>query len=243
MSVDSRTKFVYLSYDDITTSINNGVLDEYDMCITKDTHEIYIVRDDLTPFAIKSKVYVFDSIDEANTQLNANTDTYVGQIVSIIVDDKCKGHIVNRDSDGKYYVSKLTEGDIPESGVIFIKGTLDNKIIVSELGEGTYSIEGQYQIVPDGTVYMTGGKELFICSNGSVHHINGNSIEKYTISADGTINIDTYLTDADLSQYINKEDAEQMILDLISQNVEDEVNKALDKSIAQQSDIENILNN
>ena len=56
MSVDSRTKFVYLSYDDITTSIGNGVLDEYDMCITKDTHEIYVIRDDLTPFAIKSKV-------------------------------------------------------------------------------------------------------------------------------------------------------------------------------------------
>ena len=243
MSVDSRTKFVYLSYDDITTSINNGVLDEYDMCITKDTHEIYIVRDDLTPFAIKSKVYVFDSIDEANTQLNANTDTYVGQIVSIIVDDKYKGHIVNRDSDGKYYVSKLTEGDIPESGVIFIKGTLDNKIIVSELGEGTYSIEGQYQIVPDGTVYMTGGKELFVCSNGSVHHINGNSIEKYTIDENSIVNIETYLTDADLSKYITKSDAEQIISDLLSQNVEDEVIKALDKSIAQQSDIENILNN
>ena len=55
MSVDSRTKFVQLSYDDITTSIGNGVLDEYDMCITKDTHEIYVIRDDLTPFAIKSK--------------------------------------------------------------------------------------------------------------------------------------------------------------------------------------------
>ena len=242
MGVDSRTRFVYLSYDDITTSIGNGVLDEYDMCITKDTHEIYMVREDLTPFAIKSKVYVFDSVEEANTQLNANTDTYVGQIVSIVVDGKYKGHIVNRDSDGKYYVSKLTEGDIPESGVIYIKGTLDNKIIVSELGEGTYSIEGQYQIVPDGTVYLTGGKELFVCSSGSVHHITGNSIEKYTVADDGTVSIDTYLTNADLSQFINKEEAEQMISNLISDTVEDEVNQALGKSIAQQSDIENILN-
>ena len=242
MSVDSRTKFVYLSYDDITASIGNGVLDGYDMCITKDTHEIYVVREDLTPFAIKSKVYVFDSVEEANAQLNENTDTYVGQIVSILVDDKYKGHIVNRDSDGKYYVSKLTEGDIPESGVIYIKGTLDNKIIVSELGEGTYSIEGQYQIVPDGTVYLTGGKELFVCSSGSVHHITGNSIEKYTVDDDGTVSIDTYLTNADLSQFINKEEAEQMISDLISNTVEDEVNQALGKSIAQQSDIENILN-
>ena len=242
MGVDSRTKFVYLSYDDITASIGNGVLDGYDMCITKDTHEFYIIKEDLTPFAIKSKVYVFNSIDEANTQLNENTDTYVGQIVAVVIDDKCKGYIVNRDSDGKYYVSKLTEGDIPESGVIYIKGTLDNKIIVSELGEGTYSINGQYQIVPDGTVYLTGGKELFVCSSGSVHHITGNSIEKYTVDDDGTVSIDTYLTNADLSQFINKEEAEQMISDLISNTVEDEVNQALGKSIAQQSGIENILN-
>ena len=67
MSVDSRTKFVYLSYDDITTSIGNGILDEYDMCITKDTHEIYVIREDLTPFAIKTKVYIFDSVEEANS--------------------------------------------------------------------------------------------------------------------------------------------------------------------------------
>ena len=102
MSVDSRTKFVYLSYDDITTSIGNGVLDEYDMCITKDTHEIYVIREDLTPFAIKSKVYVFNSIDEAVQILNQNTDTYVGQIVSIIVGDKYRGYMVNRDADGEY---------------------------------------------------------------------------------------------------------------------------------------------
>ena len=242
MGVDSRTKFVYLSYDDITTSIGNGVLDEYDMCITKDTHEIYVVREDLTPFAIKSKVYVFDSVEEANTQLNVNTDTYVGQIVSILVDDKYKGYIVNRDSQGSYYVNKLTEDDISKNGIVYLKGTLSNKLIIFELGEGIYSIEGQYQIVPDGTVYMTGGKELFICSNGSVHHVNGNSIEKYTVADDGTVNIETYLTSADLSQYMTITDAQQIISDLVSQNVENEVIKALGKSIAQQSDIENILN-
>ena len=240
--MNTRAKWAYLSYDSIQTKINEGVLDAYDIIYTKDSHENVIISPDLEIWSVRSRIYVFDSVEEANTQLNANTDTYVGQIVSIVIDGKYKGHIVNRDSDGKYYVSKLTEGDIPESGVIYIKGTLDNKIIVSELGEGTYSIEGQYQIVPDGTVYLTGGKELFVCSNGSVHHITGNSIEKYTVADDGTVSIDTYLTNADLSQFINKEEAEQMISDLISNTVEDEVNQALGKSIAQQSDIENILN-
>ena len=240
--MNTRAKWAYLSYDSIQTKINEGVLDAYDIIYTKDSHENVIISPDLEIWSVRSRIYVFDSVEEANTQLNANTDTYIGQIVSILVDDKYKGYIVNRDSQGSYYVNKLTEDDISKNGIVYLKGTLSNKLIIFELGEGIYSIEGQYQIVPDGTVYMTGGKELFICSNGSVHHVNGNSIEKYTVADDGTVNIETYLTSADLSQYMTITDAQQIISDLVSQNVENEVIKALGKSIAQQSDIENILN-
>ena len=138
MSVDSRTKFVYLSYDDITTSIGNGVLDEYDMCITKDTHEIYVIREDLTPFAIKSKVYIFDSVEEANTQLNANTDTYVGQIVAVLCNDTYRGYIVNS-VDSQFTVTPLWENPeqidyntLGNRPIINLEGTLGNTIIVDE---------------------------------------------------------------------------------------------------------------
>ena len=241
--MESRAKYAYLSYDGMISKIADGTLDGYDIVYCNDTHENYVISPELQPLSVRSRVYVFDSVEKANIQLNINTDTYVGQIVSVIVEDKCKGYIVNRDSDGNYYVNKLTEGDIPESGVVYIKGTLANKVVIFELGDGIYAIDGQYQIVPSGTVFMTGSKELFIRSNDGVHHINGNSIEKYTVSDDGTVNINTYLTDTDLSQYITKSDAQQIILDLITQNVEDEVIKTLGKSIAQQSDIENILKN
>lgn len=241
--MESRAKYAYLSYDGMISKIADGTLDEYDIIYVTDTKENYVISPDLEPWAVRSRVYVFESVEDANTKLNINTDTYVGQIVSVIVEDKCKGYIVNRDSDGNYYVNKLTEGDIPESGVVYIKGTLANKVVIFELGDGIYAIDGQYQIVPSGTVFMTGSKELFIRSNDGVHHINGDSIEKYTVSDDGTVNINTYLTDTDLSQYITKSDAQQIILDLITQNVEDEVIKTLGKSIAQQSDIENILKN
>lgn len=238
----NRAKFAFLKYADILNKIADGTLNQFDIIYTKDSHENIIISPDLIPISVRSRIYVFDSVEEANTQLNVNTDTYIGQIVSILVDDKYKGYIVNRDSQGSYYVNKLTEDDISKNGIVYLKGTLSNKLIIFELGEGIYSIEGQYQIVPDGTVYMTGGKELFICSNGSVHHVNGNSIEKYTVADDGTVNIETYLTSADLSQYMTITDAQQIISDLVSQNVESEVIKALGKSIAQQSDIENILN-
>ena len=58
-----------------------------------------------------------------------------------------------------------------------------------------------------------------------MHHVNGNSIEKYTVADDGTVNIETYLTSADLSQYMTITDAQQIISDLVSQNVENEVIK------------------
>ena len=241
--MEGRAKYGYMSSASIPLKIQSGEIDAYDIIYTTDTHENYVISPDLEPLAVRSRIYVFDSVENANTLLNVNTDTYIGQIVSILVDDKYKGYIVNRDSQGSYYVNKLTEDDISKNGIVYLKGTLSNKLIIFELGEGIYSIEGQYQIVPDGTVYMTGGKELFICSNGSVHHVNGNSIEKYTVADDGTVNIETYLTSADLSQYMTITDAQQIISDLVSQNVENEVIKALGKSIAQQSDIENILNN
>ena len=160
--MEGRAKYGYMSSASIPLKIQSGEIDAYDIIYTTDTHEAYVISPELEPWAVRSRIYVFDSVENANTLLNVNTDTYIGQIVSILVDDKYKGYIVNRDSLGNYYVDKLTEDDISKNGIVYLKGTLSNKLIIFELGEGIYSIEGQYQIVPDGTVYMTGGKELFI---------------------------------------------------------------------------------
>ena len=106
-----RAKNGYMRYASIEAKIQSGEIDAYDTIYTTDTHENYVISPELEPLVVRSRVYVFDSVEEANTQLNANSDTYVGQIVSIIVDEKCKGYIVNRDSGGNFYVSKLTEDD------------------------------------------------------------------------------------------------------------------------------------
>ena len=99
-----RAKNGYMRYASIATKIQSGEIDAYDVIYTTDTHENYVISPDLEPWVVRSRVYVFDSVEEANTQLNANTDTYVGQIVSVIVEDKCKGYIVNKDALGNYYV-------------------------------------------------------------------------------------------------------------------------------------------
>ena len=110
--MESRAKYAYLSYDGMISKIADGTLDGYDIVYCNDTHENYVISPELQPLSVRSRVYVFDSVEQANTQLNINTDTYVGQIVSVIIEDKCKGYIVNKDALGNYYVDKLTIDDI-----------------------------------------------------------------------------------------------------------------------------------
>ena len=88
--MDGRAKYGYMSCASIPLKIQSGEIDAYDIVYTTDTHENYVISPDLEPLAVRSRIYVFDSVENANTQLNVNTDTYVGQIVSVIVDDKYK---------------------------------------------------------------------------------------------------------------------------------------------------------
>ena len=239
MSVDSRTKFVYLSYDDITTSINNGVLDEYDMCITKDTHEIYIVRDDLTPFAIKSKVYVFDSVEEAIQILNQNTDTYVGQVIAILYNGTYRGYIVNQVND-QFTTTPLWENPdqldyntLGNRPIINLEGSLGNTIIVDELDNGIYNIKGQYKIDnSDVTLNISANEILFMVEKSDdsikIKKISNDSITDYLI-LDGVVTSDTYITSEYLSQcdYATKE-----YVDIKIAALQESINNDVQKYIA-----------
>ena len=260
MSVDSRTKFVYLSYDDITTSIGNGILDEYDMCITKDTHEIYVIREDLTPFAIKSKVYIFDSVEEANTQLNANTDTYVGQIVAILCNDTYRGYIVNS-VDSQFTVTPLWENPeqidyntLGNRPIINLEGTLGNTIIVDELDNGIYNIKGQYKIdSSDITLNISANEILFMVEKSDdsikIKQISHDNITDYLV-LDGVITSDTYITSEYLFQcdYATKEYVDIKIAALqesINENVREYIADIVDEQLGTVLDekVENSMNN
>ena len=169
--MNTRAKWAYLSYDSIQQKVDEGVLDSYDVIYTKDTHENLIVTPDLQLWSVKSKVYVFNSVDEANTQLNLNTDTYVGQIVSILNDDKCKGYIVNKGINDVYFVDALTVDDIDYNTIgnrpiENLVGTLDIPILIDSLSDGIYKIKGQYKISnTDITTYLSADGDLFIIEN------------------------------------------------------------------------------
>ena len=198
--MNTRAKWAYLSYNSIQSKIDEGVLDSYDIVYTSDTHENLIISPDLTVIPIKSKVYVFNSVDEANNQLNVNTDTYVGQIVSILKGDVCKGYIVNKNVDGVYYVDALTADNIDYNTldnrpIINIVGTLDNLIVITALSSGLYKVKGQYKITGlEETTYLSVDGDLFLISTDYIKRITKDSINNYIINGDSIIK-ETYITD------------------------------------------------
>ena len=254
-----RAKNGYMRYASIEAKIQSGEIDAYDVIFTTDTHESYVISPDLEPWVVRSRVYVFDSVEDANTQLNANADTYVGQIVSVIVEDKCKGYIVNKDALGNYYVDKLTIDDIDYNTlgnrpIVNLEGTLGNTIIVDELDNGIYNIKGQYKIdSSDITLNISANEILFMVEKSDdsikIKQISHDNITDYLV-LDGVITSDTYITSEYLSQcdYATKEYVDIKIAALqesINENVREYISDIVDEQLGTVLDekVENSMNN
>lgn len=226
----NRVKYAYVNYDDIQRKIDSGEIDQYDIVFTKDTHEQYFIKEDLSLLRIISKVYCFDSIIEAKETLNKNTDTYVGQIVAIANDNIYSGYIVNREN-GKYTVNSLSDGRTPIDydsidyrPVINKIGTQDGNLIIGDLDNGIYSVTGVYKIFNEyPTLFTVASNHLFLVkktdSISYVKDISAKEIITYTLS-NGVVNVlksvtTQYLED---NQYITNDSFEVKLktLDLIT---------------------------
>lgn len=252
-----RAKNGYMRYASIATKIQSGEIDAYDVIFTTDTHENYVISPELEPCAVRSRIYVFDSVEEANTLLNVNTDTYIGQIVSILVDDKYKGYIVNRDSQGSYYVDKLTIDDIDYNTlgnrpIVNLVGTLDEMIVVDELNSGIYSIKGQYKISNlIETIYLSASTVIVMVEkDGDVTHIKHITTDQITdfFISDNSVTSHEYITGqylkdnnyattdyvdnkmAALEQSIN-EDIEKYISDIVDKQFSSMLDEKIDAKI------------
>lgn len=218
--MNTRAKWAYLSYNSMLIKIQDGTLDAYDVVYCPDTRENYVISPDLEPWAVKSKVYIFNSIEEANIALNTNTDTYVGQIISILNNNTYKGYIVNKDENENYSATPLTNDNIDYNNlgnrpIENIVGDLDNVIIIKDLNNGYYKIKGQYKIFEDDeTNYLSVDGDLFLIgtSNDSkyIKRITTDSIYDFIIKDDGVVKkiyiTDDYLNDCGYSttEYVDK---------------------------------------
>ena len=187
---DTRAKFGFLNYEDMLLKITEGKLDAYDIVFSKDKKEVFILNENLEPIAMHSKVYVYESVEKANEQLNINTDTYEGQIVSILRGDVYYGYIVNKDIKGTYYVKPLYEHAEPidydtlgNKPIENLMGTYNSPIILGDLPTGIYNICGKYKVTPDDNKeYLTGESRLALINN------MGTTTTIKLVTADGIIN-------------------------------------------------------
>lgn len=253
----NRAKFVYKDYDEIQQGINDGLIDIYDIIFTKDTHENLIIAPDYSVISIKSKVYRFVDVESAEEFLNSASDTYEGQIVSIIFQGNYSAYIVNRRKDGKFFVTPLniysgevdynTLGNRPIENLI---GTIDNPINIAGLTTGQYQIRGQYKL--GGTIYMGISSNIFLVEqsdeNTFIKKISANDITDYVIDKDGAITSSVVPTTEWLSNqgyvteqyvdlkiaaldFITKEEIEEYVSDVVLRNIDSTVNSRIDKII------------
>jgi hypothetical protein len=254
-----RVKFGYLSYDDMLLKIETGELNEYDVIYSKDRLLTYLVSEDLQPIELRSRVYIFNSINEAESFLNNASDTYVGQIVSILYKDKYRGYIVNKNNE-VYKVSPLYENpdiinydELGNRPIINLIGTLDSPISITTLSSGIYKVKGQYKIIEnEETIYLSADGDLFLIEVSNtdklIKRFTKDTIQDYIISEDNSITKKTYVTDEYLlkngyakTEYVDgkiaaleqsiKSDIEGYVKEIIEDVITEQVDEIIDERL------------
>ena len=224
---DTRAKFGFLNYEDMLLKIAEGKLDAYDIIFSKDKKQVFIVNENLEPVAMRSKVYVYESVEKANEELNINTDTYEGQIVSVLKGDVYYGHIVNKDVKGAYYVKPLYEHAEPidydtlgNKPIENKTGTYNSPIILNELPTGIYNICGKYKVTSeDDKEYLTGERRLVLVNNmvttSTIKVVTADGIINFIVK-DGVIISDRVVTESSLKEhgYTTKDYVDERIKEL-----------------------------
>ena len=253
-----RVKFAYLTYEDMLSKLDTGELNEYDICFSKDRSVIYLITEELQPLELRSKVYVFDSVCEAETKLNEAIDTYIGQIVAILNDGIYRGYIVNKEND-IFTTTPLWEHTEPidydtlgNRPIINLVGTLDEPIMVSELDTGIYRIKGQYKISSlEDTIYLSASDIICTVAKDTkgitVKRITSDDITDYFITS-SDISKNSYITNQYLkdnnyttTSYVDtkiealelsiKEDMRAYVHDVIEEVFGEELDKKIDERI------------
>lgn len=252
-----RAKFSYINRDEIEKYINAGKIDVHDIVYTKDTHENIFIGSDLSVNSVRSKIYRFSDVSNAEKSLNSATDTYEGQIVAILTDGAYTAYIVNKNSGGTYFVTKLSEDvktlnydNLGNRPIDNLDGTLDNPITISDLETGIYKVRGQYKICSgDITTYLSSNDNFFLVDHDgtevTIRKITAHNIIDYVVSNNSIVsqtNIPTrqwiesqgYVTETFVNEkitaldFMTKEDVAKYVQDEVLANLETIIDERID---------------
>lgn len=264
----NRAKFSCVNYSDIQQYVNDGKINVHDIVYTKDTHENVFVGTDLSIHRVRSRIYRYLDVSDAEKQLNNSTDTYEGQLVAINSNGAYVAYIVNKNSKGSFYVTKLSDGSydsLSNRPVDNLAGTLESPVIISELSTGIYKVKGQYKICgSDLTTYLSASEHIFLVNQDdsavSIKKITASAISDYTVADDaimsksevGTkewVKEQGYATekyvDAKIAalDYITQQDVEDYVAQVIATEIEPLIDKHINETFkeAERQDIDNMF--
>ena len=216
-----------------------------------------LLGSDLSINPIRSKIYRFSDVSSAEKSLNTATDTYEGQIVAILTDGAYTAYIVNKNTGGTYYVTKLSEDaktlnydNLGNRPIDNLDGTLDDPITISDLATGIYKIRGQYKICSgDITTYLSSNDNFFLVDHDgtevAIRKITAHNIIDYTVSENSIVsqtNIPTrewiesqgYVTEASVNEkiaaldFMTKEEVAEYVQNEVLANLEPLIDKRID---------------
>jgi hypothetical protein len=199
---NNHTRFFYTNYADIQSNINLGKIDQWDIIISSDTQEMILITENYELVPIKSKVYRFADIDSAEDFLNNSTDTYEGQIVSILSSSgNYQAYIVNKDATKHYVVKSISVyepgdinySDLGERPIDNLTGDIENPVILSNQPEGIYKVYGAYKLSESYlTIFQSSNSKLYFISKDEANNtlikiVSTSEIIDYVVSPDGEI--------------------------------------------------------
>ena len=258
-SAKNRSRYGYLNLADIQDRIDSGKLDAYDLIYTKDTHECYILTEDLKQVPIKSRVYQFPTEEEALLYLNAATDTYEGQLVAIKKNNRYKAYIVNKDDEDLWCVTLLSDVDeeidynsLGNRPITNLSGTLANPVIVENLENGIYSIYGQYKVFDSiDTIFSSYENHIFLVEKSEtethIKDISSTDVITYSLVGDEIhqdklvtskfLEDNNYVTDSDLDKklqtldVLTKTEASEYIEQAVNSYLDSKLDSAIDQKL------------
>lgn len=258
-SAKNRSRYGYLNLADIQDRIDSGKLDAYDLIYTKDTHECYILTEDLEQVPIKSRVYQFPTEEEALLYLNAATDTYEGQLVAIKKKNRYKAYIVNKDDEDLWCVTLLSDVDeeidynsLGNRPITNLSGTLANPVIVENLENGIYSIYGQYKVFDSiDTIFSSYENHIFLVEKSEtethIKDISSTDVITYSLVGDEIhqdklvtskfLEDNNYVTDSDLDKklqtldVLTKTEASEYIEQAVNSYLDSKLDSAIDQKL------------
>lgn len=251
MAREYRSKMGYLPKDQITDRINQGLLDKYDYVFCTDTQELVIISDTHEICPVKARFDTYATESEANIQINKKSDTYNGQIVMIFdTTDGWKPYVVNTNENNKFYVIAVTAGHSHAIvdynlalNIPIINITATNEILLKDLDNGYYKVEGAYRFSEDDPTHRIATNKILFAIE---HEIDENSNDICYITEFGAYRIRFYTIAPGYfnpDKYVLQSELEAIMAQYLDDNLDGYVDEYVNDNTATDSDINDLFPN